>query len=399
MAILNQDKYLYIVTYNKEDSKPPLPQERSGGWPATWTRNWDDKDYWYVEFIHGDAFYHYPIEKIVPEEVLNKIKSGAITLCLSHAHEAYHCTIESIYKYVIEKSNIPASSILYLTNSADINKEISHVSEIKGLPKFNAEFISLFELVAKIEYHKNLGSFAESGTLRKDHERKFFCVNGVWRPHRTALISLLHCYDLLNDGYVSYNTMPHDIPRAEDSFSILQKMYRDDITTLGLLSDNRKKLLDLNRIYLDSTPENHSISFAHYPNTSKNFYENSYFTVVTESLCNANMSFIGHTLGRTISEKTFKPILNLHPFILLAVPGTLKLLKYLGYKTFGPFIDESYDDENDDGKRALMIANEVRRLCSLNKTQLDDFLVGCKSITTHNLQVLLSKETFNHSMT
>ena len=39
-----------------------------------------------------------------------------------------------------------------------------------------------------------------------------------------------------------------------------------------------------------------------------------------------------------------------HPFVMVSKKGTLKYLRDIGFKTFGDFWDESYDDEEDDNK-------------------------------------------------
>jgi hypothetical protein len=79
-----------------------------------------------------------------------------------------------------------------------------------------------------------------------------------------------------------------------------------------------------------------------------------------------------------------------HPFILVTVPGSLKFLKQLGYKTFDGLINESYDQEQDDTLRLSMILDEIQRLSNLNKEQLSTFLKEAKLICTYN---------FNHLMT
>jgi hypothetical protein len=56
-----------------------------------------------------------------------------------------------------------------------------------------------------------------------------------------------------------------------------------------------------------------------------------------------------------LSEKIFKPISNLQPFLVIGDYLTLAELKKLGFKTFSPFIDESYDNERDSYKRMELI--------------------------------------------
>ena len=76
------------------------------------------------------------------------------------------------------------------------------------------------------------------------------------------------------------------------------------------------------------------------------------------------------------------------PFILLCVPQSLDYLRDLGYQTFHPFINESYDTEKDDGKRLLMILDEVSRLCYLKEQELQQFLSDVEPICEHNFKVL-----------
>ena len=95
-----------------------------------------------------------------------------------------------------------------------------------------------------------------------------------------------------------------------------------------------------------------------------------------------------------LSEKIFKAILFRHPFVLIATPDTLKYLKSLGYKTFSPVIDESYDSIEDNHLRLIAILTEVNRLCKLEGEALEDFLKYCRVIAEHNHNVLVNKKQF-----
>src|SRR5262249_40124055 len=59
-----------------------------------------------------------------------------------------------------------------------------------------------------------------------------------------------------------------------------------------------------------------------------------------------------------ITEKPLKPLANFHPFLLLGNPGSLGLLRKLGFETFAKVLDESYDDELDPAKRYRIIYAE-----------------------------------------
>jgi len=99
-------------------------------------------------------------------------------------------------------------------------------------------------------------------------------------------------------------------------------------------------------------------------------YKESYFSLVAET------EFFGKWNGST-TEKIIKPIQQLHPFIILGSPYTLKYLKSYGFKTFSEVWDESYDNEVVNSKRLLKVYNLFKKL---NKKTDDEWLVILKKI-------------------
>jgi len=124
----------------------------------------------------------------------------------------------------------------------------------------------------------------------------------------------------------------------------------------------------------------------------RNYYEDTYFSLVSET--NYFNDFADMDQPAFLSEKTFKAIVFKHPFILVSSYNTLAYLKSIGYKTFSPVIDETYDTVKNSCKRLMMIADETERLCNLSKTQLAEFIDFCKPIVEYNYELLLSKQ--NH---
>jgi hypothetical protein len=118
------------------------------------------------------------------------------------------------------------------------------------------------------------------------------------------------------------------------------------------------------------------------------YYENTYFSIVNET---NYFKDLGE--GLFLSEKVFKPVLRCHPFILVSRPHSLSKLKELGYKTFSPYIDESYDEEVNDYLRLQMIVNEIERLSNLSEPMLVEFLASVKEIVEYNYQLLTNKQS------
>jgi len=106
---------------------------------------------------------------------------------------------------------------------------------------------------------------------------------------------------------------------------------------------------------------------------------NSYFSLVLEAYYNA--AFAGKIL---VTEKSLRPMRYRKPFILIGQPYTLKALQDIGYKTFHPFIDESYDNETDNQKRFIMAMIELEKLCNKSLDELKEFNSRIDHILEHN---------------
>jgi len=402
MSLLNADNYPYILTWNWDDLNTPNPNENKIEYRNNsllfHIRDWTDKDYFYIEFLHGDAFVYYPINTLMDDNTFTKLKQGEITLALCNSHECYHTVVQWIFKEVIKKHDIPSKNVLLITESADISREIIYVSTKLDLEPFLHETVFEFEKSSQWDAEANK---IKPKTLEfKTYDKKFLSFNGFYRPHRASLLLMLYAKNLENKGYLSYNSSSILKPTPEESIYFLSEMGQSSSEFLELIEKGKEKFLNTDIIRLDDPNWNAKYSI---DNQVYQFYENTYFSVITETNCtlrsltNYFLTWGGDTgVGRVISEKTFRTIGLKHPFILLAVPKTLELLRSLGYKTFNPFIDESYDDEFDDAKRFVKIIDEIEKLCNLNHQQLEEFLINCKSICDYNYNVLLSKKKFNH---
>lgn len=87
-----------------------------------------------------------------------------------------------------------------------------------------------------------------------------------------------------------------------------------------------------------------------------------------------------------LTEKIFKPIVALRPFVLAAAPGNLAYLKSYGFKTFDQWIDESYDAEQNPEARLDMITQEIAKLCTMSNHQLQNMYRDMLPVLDHNKQ-------------
>lgn len=96
-----------------------------------------------------------------------------------------------------------------------------------------------------------------------------------------------------------------------------------------------------------------------------------------------------------LTEKTLRPIACGHPFILAAGPGALEYMRSYGFKTFAPWIDESYDTESNSLKRLEKIIQVMKQIQTLQGQELEDFSQAIKSVAEFNKKYFFSDEFFN----
>lgn len=112
-----------------------------------------------------------------------------------------------------------------------------------------------------------------------------------------------------------------------------------------------------------------------------NVYQNSWVSIITES------SYFKYESSVFISEKTFKPISCMQPFIIVGSKNSLKYLRKLGYKTFDGFIDESYDNL-DDEDRFFAIALAIQKIKNIEDKAA--WYESMRPILEHNHKLFLS---------
>ena len=114
-----------------------------------------------------------------------------------------------------------------------------------------------------------------------------------------------------------------------------------------------------------------------------------------DDIINSDISVVLETIAADtkihLTEKTLRPIACGHPFILVAGPGSLNYLKSYGFKTFSPWIDESYDHEPDIIKRMELIINEMRRIQNLSADQKNVVLHNIRKVADYNKHYFFSE--------
>ena len=110
-------------------------------------------------------------------------------------------------------------------------------------------------------------------------------------------------------------------------------------------------------------------------------YQNTWIAVVAETSMN---SFLP-------TEKIGKPLLAAQPFVVFACTHFLRHLRDLGFRTFAPWIDESYDDIVDLQTRAKAVIDSVAQFDRLAHNEKHRVIDQIQPVLTHNRRLMLDQ--------
>lgn len=307
---------------------------------------------------------------------------------------------DKITKHLINLYNIPVDNFFYATGAAgtELNKKKykQYCKEFDFIP-LNVIYINSFEsnhYVTEDDWLYYQKNNPINYTDRKI-EKKFVCLNGRPRPHRLAILGEIVKRNLRKDCFLSFALRDHEVP-ITNFLPILTNLLPK---TSKSISENVSKISHEFPLFLTmKDPDGLNM---HVPNSEDiKMYRASLFSLVNETVFFTNKEFYGDIEYAEnimcfpctfLTEKTWNCVKVKHPFILCHTPYALEGFRELGYKTFSPFIDESYDRIEDDQDRITAIMNEVERLCNMNDDQVKEWLKGVTEICEYNHHVLLYK--------
>jgi len=328
-------------------------------------------------FLHleGNDYPYYFIDTIDPI-LLSYIKTGKVKLIFNCIHDPMYSysglrrAEEYLNSVGIESSNI---FVISGNNYQEYFKQFpdSKINITSGfLPLQQAgERLDHYPMTTALGYVSDIVRETDLD-VTKLRTKKFLCFNRNLKPHRYFLEYLSLKLNLLDNSYFSFlvhtggglSSIQHALNYYSADMSYTQRIY--DIVPYQLDTHN------LPTEQLNGFPTN---------NNKKEFYLNSYIHITSESIFSE-----GDPKHPFFSEKTFHPIINLQPFIYVGNPYSLKTLQDLGFKTFYPFINESYDNEEDPRIRMSSIEKEIERLNDMSLAEIHNFYYSLTDILIYN---------------
>lgn len=183
------------------------------------------------------------------------------------------------------------------------------------------------------------------------------------KPHRSLFFNLLQQHNMLDKNIVNL-------------FGVYKSSFLDEI------DDGIQETIDNTTLvngYANTTTHLKGNFVSQH--ISEPIMENSWYSVVAETVTNNDCFFV--------TEKTAKPLMAGRPFIMLGGQHYLKRLRSLGFKTFAPVIDESYDEIADEQNRIVAAFKSFQQL-----SRQDPITVKYKisDVLEHNQRIMYSKQ-------
>jgi len=133
--------------------------------------------------------------------------------------------------------------------------------------------------------------------------------------------------------------------------------------------------------------EDLSINKAH--NVNFDHIKDCYFQIISETMViNARQLIDGPQITPFLSEKSYKPFISCMPFVMWGQRGTVKALREQNYNCYDEWIDHSYDEYQDDGKRLEILMIEIKRLYAIPPLQWSLMLKEMIPIIEFNIEQL-----------
>lgn len=282
---------------------------------------------------------------------------------------------------------IPPENFIYLSGAINGEEAYENIAKRFNFPyRISILSASMFHFyLLETVKHYNIDYSVDINTKPK----KFLCFNKLEREQRLRLIERMLENKFVELGYYSFE--------SEDSANFSK--FADSLSMEKF--PNIKKHKDIFPLRLNINP-NRTNPVNVIPDDME-YFKNSYFSIVNETIFygvpSTNSNPLFHQLNAEyssifISEKTYKCLAVKHPFIIFGRPGILKGLKKLGFKTFSPFFNESYDDIIDDDERFNIIFDEITRLINLSDSDWIEILKNIQPILEHNHSLFFNKTKY-----
>ena len=336
--------------------------------------------YYHIEIAWIDqAMIYQNIFYWIDHDVLDKIKdrNSNLRLLLWFPNEGFSLAMPrfiDIIDFCIKDLNIPPEKVYFVFGDVNIKRNYKKWKNRLGLSDINVYGFDSFETsyckeCNMLEKQGRADTFlTESGRiahLGKNRDKRFIFKNANPREHRLYFAAELHSRNLLKKSYYSWLNR-YFVPSADNFENTLERMC-NDTSRAKILTQSIKEFLDGSPYIIDFDGESINEDMNQRLLIPEHF-TNSYFSFVTETTFENN----GNEHVLFLTEKIYQPIVQYHPFVVAACPGTLAFMRSHGYHTFPELFNETYDDIECVKTRSAMILDNIETVSNMPIEHLNE---------------------------
>ena len=352
-----------------------------------------DEEFIYPYSVINEKFFTVDIP-LPPNKVIEAVKQRKAKIVFFYGAEGHTYSIGKLEK-LIEFTKKVGVDVHYYHSNLKLSESYEQWKKIipdKITPKLKIHRFSAFEVdpwcvhldrtidrdvralerayAEKVNEHR-----VTKNVINPNNLKKFLIFNRRPRLYRSLIHGAVMSDDNLKiNSYTGIENNSH----LDGQISLFENkatnLYRGE-RIYNYIKTNREKYKNEGYELDVNLNENQAFNFP------LSFYYNSLISVVTETETQNNCVFF--------TEKIFKAILGLHPFIMITSPYFLQTLKDEGYQTFDRFWDESYDSIVDDDLRFSTVLKLIEDLNTKSISELTKMYSEMQSILKHNYMEFL----------
>ena len=338
----------------------------------------------YTVFVHHNQRLWTQHINLIPNKVIDGVRKGQGFLLFDNTLEGNRVDgewfIDPFYKSISDLG-LPPENVIFVTNNLLAEKthnEHERDKKIK-LVSFMWNVYDVQRLIRSKNLPKkvNIQNEIEYKSKNLNKIKHFLKVNRTNRPERNIFMLFMNYHKLFDKSLVSFPALPDDggYPRGFEKY--LTKENIEDLKS--------KVPFDVDKT--DETNHGQAGQGKGFFNADLPFkpihYKNSFISVVMAA-------FPFEDRACHLHSSTFNPMYCGHPIVQFGPYQSFREMRERGFKTFGQWWDESYDDEPNHWKRFEKVMDVTLKLSKLSKKELLNIYIDMEEVLQHNVDLILS---------
>jgi hypothetical protein len=345
----------------------------------------EENELFYFLHVHHNQSLWVNNIQVLPNYIIHRIQKGEVKLVFDNTLEGNRIDGEFFlddYYRKLNELDLPLENVYYISNnilSEDTHKE--WLKDKKILQETNIiSFMWNVHDVKRLIYIDALPpkiDFDELFKYQLDNVGKikhFLKINRTNRNERNLFMLFMNKFDLLKKSLVSFPDFPTEHYNPDFSFITDEENVKDLQSKCPFYIDNRDSL------NIGPAGQGEGFFDADLPFNPVH-YRNTFMSIV---MC----AFPYEENACHLHSSTYNPIYCGHPFIHFGPIGSLQELRNRGFKTFGDWWDESYDNEKDHDKRLRMVMDLTKKLSNKTQVEMLKMRIEMRDVLQHNYSLI-----------